>query len=130
MLYNCQQANMKKHKKRRSYPSVEQGEPIAMPSRYATEEYRLVRVFVEGYDDVAFWRNIFDDFETDRLKFEISVPPREDLAKGKKVLLSMIPECSEDRILCMDSDFDYMFQNFNEQSRQVNHTPFPFHTFL
>ena len=120
---------MKKHKKRRSYPSVEQGEPIAMPSRYATEEYRLVRVFVEGYDDVAFWRNIFDDFETDRLKFEISVPPREDLAKGKKVLLSMIPECSEDRILCMDSDFDYMFQNFNEQSRQVNQTPFLFHTY-
>lgn len=89
----------------------------------------MVHVFVEGYDDVAFWRNIFDDFETDWLKFEISVPPREDLAKGKKVLLGMIPECSEDRILCMDSDFDYMFQNFNEQSRLVNHTPFLFHTY-
>lgn len=89
----------------------------------------MVHVFVEGYDDVAFWRNIFDDFETDWLKFEISVPPREDLAKGKKVLLGMIPECSEDRILCMDSDFDYMFQNFNEQSRLVNQTPFLFHTY-
>lgn len=89
----------------------------------------MVHVFVEGYDDVAFWRNIFDDFETDWLKFEISVPPREDLAKGKKVLLGMIPECSEDRILCMDSDFDYMFQNFNEQSRLVNQTSFLFHTY-
>ena len=53
-------------------------EPIA--SRYANGEYRLVNVFVEGYDDVAFWRGIFDDYEPARLKFEISVPPRKDLA--------------------------------------------------
>lgn len=118
---------MKKHKRRNSRSF--EAKSVAMPSRYETGGYRLVHVFVEGYDDVAFWRNIFDDFETDRLKFEISVPPRDDLAKGKKVLLGMIPECSEDRILCMDSDFDYMFQNFNEQSRQVNQTPFLFHTY-
>ncbi|HJB84964.1 MAG TPA: DUF4435 domain-containing protein [Candidatus Alistipes merdigallinarum] len=122
---------MNKHKKRRNSRSHESrsAQSVAMPSRYEGGGYRLVHVFVEGYDDVAFWRNIFDDFETDWLKFEISVPPREDLAKGKKVLLGMIPECSEDRILCMDSDFDYMFQNFNEQSRLVNHTPFLFHTY-
>lgn len=96
-----------------------------MPSRYSTREYRLVQVFVEGYDDVAFWRGIFDDYETEWLKFEISVPPRQDLAKGKKVLLGMIGECCDDRILCVDSDFDYLFEDFNEQSRQVNRTPSP-----
>ena len=100
-----------------------------MMSRYRTGRYRVVRVFVEGYDDVAFWRGIFDDYETDRLKFEIGVPPREDLAKGKKVLLGMLDQCGEDTILCMDSDFDYLFGSYNEQSRIVNDTPCLFHTY-
>ena len=26
---------------------------------------RVVRVFVEGYEDVAFWRSIFDHFDND-----------------------------------------------------------------
>ena len=48
---------------------------------------KLVRVFVEGYEDVAFWRGIFDHFRNPYLRFEISVPNREDLPKGKKVLM-------------------------------------------
>ena len=42
-----------------------------------------VEVFVEGYEDVAFWRCIFDHFDNPYLRFEISVPNREDLPKGK-----------------------------------------------
>ena len=61
---------------------------------------RLVRVFVEGYEDVAFWRSIFDHFDNPYLRFEISVPNREDLPKGKKVLMSMIPRSSEKMLLC------------------------------
>ena len=41
----------------------------------------------------------------------------------------MIGECCDDRILCVDSDFDYLFEDFNEQSRQVNRTPYLFHTY-
>ena len=59
---------------------------------------RLVRVFVEGYEDVAFWRGIFDHFTNPYLRFEISVPTRPDLPKGKKVLMSMIPEHIQDHI--------------------------------
>lgn len=94
-----------------------------------TVDYRLIKVFVEGYEDVAFWRGIFDDYETDELKFEISVPTRPDLAKGKKVLLKMIPDCSEDMILCMDSDFDYLFAGSTSQSQTVNDTQYLFHTY-
>ena len=122
---------MSKRKKNRYaiQPAESSPKSLPMPSRYSTREYRLVQVFVEGYDDVAFWRGIFDDYETEWLKFEISVPPRQDLAKGKKVLLGMIGECCDDRILCVDSDFDYLFEDFNEQSRQVNRTPYLFHTY-
>ncbi len=90
---------------------------------------RLVQVFVEGYEDVAFWRGIFDHYETPELRFEISVPPREDLAKGKKVLLEMIPESNQELLLCVDSDFDYLFSDRTSQSILVNHSPYMFHTY-
>lgn len=90
---------------------------------------RLVRVFVEGYEDVAFWRGIFDHFRNPYLRFEISVPTREDLPKGKKVLLSMAHEAGDGTLLCMDSDFDYLFGEADEQSREIVESPFMFHTY-
>ena len=90
---------------------------------------RLVRVFVEGYEDVAFWRAIFDHFDNPYLRFEISVPNREDLPKGKKVLMSMIPQSGEELLLCVDSDFDYLFGDKTEQSREINEAEFMFHTY-
>lgn len=34
---------------------------------------RVVKVFVEGYEDVAFWRGVFDCFSNPYLYFEIEV---------------------------------------------------------
>ncbi|MBQ5647804.1 MAG: DUF4435 domain-containing protein [Alistipes sp.] len=90
---------------------------------------RVVRVFVEGYEDVAFWRGIFDHFTNPYLRFEISVPTRKDLPKGKKVLLSMAEQASEELLLCMDSDFDYLFDDEDEVSRQIVESPYMFHTY-
>ena len=90
---------------------------------------RLVRVFVEGYEDVAFWRGIFDHFTNPYLRFEISVPTRKDLPKGKKVLLSMADRASEEMLLCMDSDFDYLFDDEDEVSKQITSSPYMFHTY-
>ena len=90
---------------------------------------RLVEVFVEGYEDVAFWRGIFDHLKNPYLRFEISVPNREDLPKGKKVLLSMIPQSSANMLLCVDSDFDYLFAGRTPQSKEVNEAKYMFHTY-
>ena len=90
---------------------------------------RLVRVFVEGYEDVAFWRGIFDNFANPYLRFEISVPTRKDLPKGKKVLLSMADRANEELLLCMDSDFDYLFDDENEESKMITSAPYMFHTY-
>lgn len=95
----------------------------------ANPDQRLVKVYVEGYEDVAFWRGIFDHFQNPYLRFEISVPDRGDLPKGKKVLLSMIPESGEELLLCVDSDFDYLFAGRTEQSREVNGARYMFHTY-
>ncbi|MFR9496178.1 MAG: DUF4435 domain-containing protein [Rikenellaceae bacterium] len=90
---------------------------------------KLVRVYVEGYEDVAFWRGVFDHFANPYLRFEISVPTRKDLPKGKKILLNMIPESSEELLLCVDSDFDYIFNDSTYQARVVNGAQFLFHTY-
>ncbi len=100
--------------------------PVKLPADPAK---KMVQVFVEGYEDVAFWRGIFDEYESSTLTFEVSVPPREDLAKGKKVLMGMIPDTTPYRILCVDSDFDYLFGNSTDQSRIINNTPYLFHTY-
>ena len=89
----------------------------------------LVRGFVEGYEDVAFWRGIFDHFVNPYLRFEISVPTREDLPKGKKVLINNASNASETLLLCMDSDFDYLLSEDDEQSRLIAENPFMFHTY-
>lgn len=100
--------------------------PIPLP---VDDGKRLVRVFVEGYEDVAFWRGIFDHFHNPYLRFEISVPTRKDLPKGKKVLLSMAERANEELLLCMDSDFDYLFDDEDEVSRKIVESPYMFHTY-
>ena len=100
------------------------------PSRLpAKKGQRIAQVYVEGYEDVAFWRDIFDDFESDKVIFDISVPPRPDLAKGKRVVMDMIPESSPLLLLCVDSDFDYIFDGRTTQSKRVLAAKYLFHTY-
>ncbi|MFI3316542.1 MAG: DUF4435 domain-containing protein [Rikenellaceae bacterium] len=108
-------------------PKAQRGElPRPLPP---DPNQKLVKVYVEGYEDVAFWRGVFDHFSNPYLRFEISVPPRKDLPKGKKILLNMIPESSQEMILCVDSDFDYIFHDSTPQAREVNGAQFLFHTY-
>lgn len=95
----------------------------------ALQKRNRVMVYVEGYDDIPFWRAIFDEFETPDRRFEISTPARNDLAKGKKVVLQFAPQAGRNLILCVDSDFDYLFGDLSSQSRIVNHTPFLLQTY-
>ena len=110
------------------YAQRQRAQNFVMPRR-VDDGRRVVNVFVEGYEDVAFWRGIFDHFDNPYLRFEISVPKREDLPKGKKVLMTMIPQSNEELLLCVDSDFDYLFGDSTEQSAQINAAPFMFHTY-
>ena len=81
--------NTKKRKTKSSDPT--HYNPNKLPDILPPEDDRyLVHVFVEGYEDVAFWRGIFDHFKNPYLRFEISVPNRDDLPKGKQVLMSMV----------------------------------------
>ncbi|MBQ4278523.1 MAG: DUF4435 domain-containing protein [Rikenellaceae bacterium] len=116
-------------KKQKSRMAAEAAARSLETPRIVRPGCRIVQVYVEGYEDVAFWRGILDDYESEKIRFEISVPPREDLAKGKKVILQMVPDSSPDLLLCVDSDFDYLFNGSTEQSRLINESPYVFHTY-
>ena len=120
---------MNAKKRRRRDPAAYN--PQHLPEILPPEDDRhLVHVYVEGYEDVAFWRTIFDNFQNPYLRFEISVPNRDDLPKGKKVLMSMIERTrKEDVLLCVDSDFDYLFDGATEQSRDILGAKNMFHTY-
>ncbi|MBO5732903.1 MAG: DUF4435 domain-containing protein [Alistipes sp.] len=120
-----------KKRKYRPYRDPAAYNPKSLPDILPPEDDRhLVRVYVEGYEDVAFWRAIFDHFRNPYLRFEISVPNRDDLPKGKKVLMSMIGHHSPDEVLlCVDSDFDYLFDGETEQSRAILTAENMFHTY-
>ena len=122
---------MKPKKRDRRRRDLTAYNPERLPDILPPEDDRyLVHVFVEGYEDVAFWRGIFDNFHNPYLRFEISVPNRDDLPKGKKVLMSMIGKTrKEDILLCVDSDFDYLFNGATEQSREILEAENMFHTY-
>lgn len=90
---------------------------------------RVVKVYVEGYEDVSFWRSIFDRFVYPEIRFEISVPPWKDLPKGKNVLMHMVDMASDDTILCCDADFDYLFEGETPQSERMLGCRNMFHTY-
>lgn len=123
---------MKPNKRNRRRRDLTSYNPDRLPEILPPEDDRhLVQVFVEGYEDVAFWRGIFDHFRNPYLRFEISVPNRDDLPKGKKVLMSMIDKVDpEDVILCVDADFDFLFDGATEQSREMLGADNMFHTYV
>ena len=123
---------MKPNNKNRRRRDLTSYNPERLPEILPPEDDRhLVHVYVEGYEDMAFWRGIFDHFRNPYLRFEISVPNRDDLPKGKKVLMSMIDKADpENVILCVDSDFDYLFDGATEQSREVLRADNMFHTYV
>ena len=92
---------------------------------------KKIVAYVESYDDVFFWRTVLDDFEDDRHYFEIMLPSRSSLGKGKKLVLTnkLGPQLGTYMIACVDADYDYLLQDTTPTSRMINRNPFVFHTY-
>ena len=48
---------------------------------------RKIVAYVESYDDVFFWRSVLQEFESDDVGFEVMLPNRTRLMRGKKSAL-------------------------------------------
>ena len=113
---------------------------------------RRIVAYVESYDDIYFWRTVLSEFEDDSRYFEVMLPSKASLTRGKKsVLMNFIEERGErreergeridkeergdevlgrDMIACVDADYDYLLQRATHQSRRVLDSPYVFHTYV
>lgn len=103
----------------------------ALSHFYSGKKKRIV-AYVESYDDIAFWRLLLEEFETDDRCFQIMLPSRTNLTRGKKsAIRSCLQECSlgGSMIACVDSDYDYLLQGSSETSFQLISNPYILHTY-
>ncbi|MBR4757609.1 MAG: DUF4435 domain-containing protein [Bacteroidaceae bacterium] len=93
---------------------------------------RRIVAYVESYDDVFFWRSVLDEFESDSIYFEVMLPSRTNLGKGKKYVLSnqLGNQLGESLIACVDADYDYLMQGSNPVSKEIIENPYIFHTYV
>ncbi len=94
--------------------------------------HRIV-AYVESYDDIYFWRTVLSEFENDKRYFEVMLPSKINLTRGKKsVLMNFLDGAplGRDMIACVDADYDYLVQGCTAQSRKVLESPYVFHTYV
>ena len=87
--------------------------------------------YVESYDDISFWRSVFNEYESDRIHFEIMLPARTKLTKGKKqAMMNMLGKAyGKNMIACVDSDYDYLLQGATSTSQQMLENKYILHTY-
>ncbi len=87
--------------------------------------------YVESYDDISFWRSVFNEYESDKIHFEIMLPARTKLTKGKKqAMMNMLGKAyGRNMIACVDSDYDYLLQGATSTSRQMLENNYILHTY-
>lgn len=93
---------------------------------------RRIVAYVESYDDVLFWRMLLGNYEDSTRFFEVMLPSRETLERGKRsVLMSLVRygRLGTDMIACVDADYDYLMQGATETSALVTNSPFVLHTY-
>ena len=88
--------------------------------------------YVESYDDVFFWSNLLRPLETPHYYFEVMLPSRTSLCKGKKIAIAnelgnRLGKCM---IACVDADYDYLMQGATLTSAAVCQNPYIFHTYV
>ena len=81
---------------------------------------RKIIVYVESYDDIYFWRTVLSRFENNKRYFEVMLPSKTNLSRGKKsVLMNFVTKddyssgddrLGSDMIACVDADFDFLLQ--------------------
>lgn len=93
---------------------------------------RRIVAYVESYDDIFFWRTVLGRFEDDTRYFEVMLPSKGTLQRGKKsVLMNLISGGAGcDMIACVDADYDYMLQGLTDTSQKVLGNPYVLHTYV
>ncbi len=88
---------------------------------------QIIEVFVENEADVPFWKDIFNRFGQSNVQTKIHPASKDSLARGKQTVLKQ--KAGKFLLLCVDSDYDYLFDGATKQSEQIKLNPFIFQTY-
>ncbi|WP_421819515.1 DUF4435 domain-containing protein [Flectobacillus sp.] len=93
-----------------------------------------ILVYVESYDDVAFWHTILSRHNSSPYRFEIYPASQDSLSKGKNEALKRSEELlsmslGNFLIICVDSDYDYILQDHTPQSTKINQSDYILQTY-
>ena len=100
------------------------------PAREGKKKHRIV-AYVESYDDIFFWRDVLQEFESETREFQVMLPSRTDLSRGKKQAMTnaLGPQLGRRMIACVDADYDYLIQGLTPASQQLLDSPYILHTY-
>ena len=98
---------------------------------HGKKQRKRIVAYVESYDDVFFWRSVLSDFENEKYYFEVMLPTRNNLSKGKKQAIMQMLSDGGGRYLiaCVDADYDYLMQGRTNSSREMLTKPHILHTY-
>lgn len=87
-------------------------------------------VYVESYDDIFFWRDVLSEFENEETGFEVVLPSRSNLSRGKKsAMMNRLGKgLGTSMIACVDADYDYLMQRHTYASQLMLDNPYVIHT--
>jgi len=92
---------------------------------------KKIFAYVESYDDIFFWRSVLSEYENEERSFEVMLPSKVDLSRGKKTaMMNKLGENLGDcMIACVDADVDYLMQGATNNSRLMLQNPYVIHTY-
>lgn len=92
---------------------------------------RKIVAYVESFDDIYFWRSVLQEFESDKVYFEVMLPSRTTLGKGKKMAMmnKLGPQLGGYMIACVDADYDWLLGERSSVGHQFATNPYIFHTY-
>ena len=109
---------------------------------------KRIVAYVESYDDVLFWRMVLSEYEDETRYFEVMLPTKGNLKKGKRqALLSLMTQSDDmtlsgadakhhrmkigaNMIACVDADYDYLLQGATSLNRFILNSPYVLHTYV
>ena len=93
---------------------------------------RRIVAYVESYDDIFFWRTVLSRFENENRYFEVMLPSRLNLSKGKKpVLMNLVGKhVGRDMFACVDADYDYLIGGATRLSKEIINNPYILHSYV
>lgn len=96
----------------------------------ALYDRKIVKIYVENEDDVPFWKHIFNQFNIPTsITPSAYEPTKSNLNRGKTNVLNFSDQTNNYFLLCVDSDYDYLFDGATVLSQSIKENPYIFQTY-